>query len=71
MPKTHLEELTVTLVTDGYAAYLKTVATLNEKEVMITHGACWVHARPYTNPNNYVITYTCENHQLLCYLFNN
>jgi len=36
-----------TLLTDGYAAYSKTVAKLNEKEETITHAACWVHARRY------------------------
>jgi transposase len=42
-----LEGFIGTLLTDGYAAYSKTVAKLNEKEVAITHAACWVHARRY------------------------
>tara|TARA_B110000240_G_C13419022_1_gene418577 strand:+ start:32 stop:811 length:780 start_codon:yes stop_codon:yes gene_type:complete len=42
-----LEGFTGTLLTDGYAAYSKTVATLNEKEKTITHATCWVHARRY------------------------
>jgi len=42
-----LEGFKGTLLTDGYAAYSKTVAKLNEKEVAITHAACWVHARRY------------------------
>ena len=42
-----LERFTGTLLTDGYAAYSKTVAKLNEKEKNITHAACWVHARRY------------------------
>ena len=42
-----LEGFTGTLLTDGYAAYTKTVATLNEKEKTITHATCWVHARRY------------------------
>ena len=45
--KSQLEGFTGTLLTDGYAAYSKTVAKLNEKEVAITHAACWVHARRY------------------------
>jgi transposase len=42
-----LEGFTGTLLTDGYAAYSKTVAILNEKEKTITHATCWVHARRY------------------------
>jgi transposase len=42
-----LEGFTGTLLTDGYAAYSKTVAKLNEKETTITHATCWVHARRY------------------------
>ena len=42
-----LEGFTGTLLTDGYAAYTKTVATLNEKENTITHATCWAHARRY------------------------
>ena len=36
-----------TLLTDGYAAYNKTVAKLNEKENFIIHAACWMHTRHY------------------------
>jgi transposase len=42
-----LEGFTGTLLTDGYAAYSKTVAKLNEKEDTVTHATCWVHARRY------------------------
>ncbi len=42
-----LEGFTGTLLTDGYAAYSKTVAKLNKKEDTITHATCWVHARRY------------------------
>jgi len=42
-----LQGFTGTLLTDGYAAYSKTVAKLNEKETVVTHAACWVHARRY------------------------
>lgn len=42
-----LEGFTGTLLTDGYAAYSKTVAKLNEKEQTVTHATCWVHARRY------------------------
>jgi len=42
-----LEGFTGTLLTDGYAAYTKTVAKLNEKEDTVTHATCWVHARRY------------------------
>jgi len=45
--KNQLEGFTGALLTDGYAAYSKTVAKLNEKETVITHAACWVHARRY------------------------
>ena len=45
--KNQLEGFTGTLLTDGYAAYSKTVAKLNEKEGTITHATCWVHARRY------------------------
>ena len=34
-----------TLLTDGYAAYSKTVALLNQQEHHIIHAACWVHTR--------------------------
>ena len=42
-----LEGFTGTLLTDGYAAYSKTVEKLNEKEQTVTHATCWVHARRY------------------------
>jgi len=42
-----LEGFAGTLLTDGYAAYSKTVTKLNEKEDTITHATCWVHARRY------------------------
>ena len=42
-----LEGFTGTLLTDGYAAYSKTVEKLNEKEKTVTHATCWVHARRY------------------------
>ena len=45
--KNQLEGFTGTLLTDGYAAYSKTVAKLNEKENTVTHATCWVHARRY------------------------
>lgn len=45
--KNQLEGFTGTLLTDGYAAYSKTVTKLNEKETTITHATCWVHARRY------------------------
>jgi len=35
-----LEGFTGTLLTDGYAAYTKTVAKLNEKEDTVTHATC-------------------------------
>ncbi len=42
-----LENFAGTLLTDGYAAYTKTVVKLNEKESIIIHVTCWVHARRY------------------------
>ena len=42
-----LEGFTGTLLTDGYAAYSKTVATFNENEKTIIHAACWAHTRRY------------------------
>ena len=45
--KNQLEGFTGTLLTDGYAAYSKTVAKLNEKEDTVMHATCWVHARRY------------------------
>ena len=32
-----------TLLTDGYSAYEKAVAALNEQEASVTHAACWAH----------------------------
>jgi transposase len=43
--KQQLEGFVGTLLTDGYAAYTKTVKTLNKKEVSITHANCWAHSR--------------------------
>lgn len=40
-----LQDLTGTLLTDGYAAYTKTVAQINQQEQQIVHAACWVHMR--------------------------
>ena len=34
-----------TLLTDGYSAYEKAAAALNEQEVSVTHAACWAHGR--------------------------
>ncbi len=34
-----------TLLTDGYTAYEKAIATLNEKENTIEHANCWAHSR--------------------------
>ena len=34
-----------TLLTDGYSAYEKAVAALNEQEASVTHAACWAHGR--------------------------
>lgn len=43
--KTQLEGFNGTLLTDGYAAYEKTVAQLNQQEQHIVHAACWAHMR--------------------------
>ncbi len=40
-----LSGFTGTLLTDGYNAYEKAVAKLNEQESRVVHAACWVHAR--------------------------
>jgi transposase len=40
-----LQDFTGTLLTDGYAAYTKTVAQINQQEQQIVHAACWVHMR--------------------------
>ena len=40
-----LQDFTGTLLTDGYAAYTKTVEQLNQYEQQIVHAACWVHMR--------------------------
>ena len=42
-----LQDFTGTLLTDGYAAYTKTVEQLNQYEQQIVHAACWVHARTF------------------------
>lgn len=34
-----------TLLTDGYAAYSKTIEQLNQQAQGITHATCWTHAR--------------------------
>ena len=34
-----------TLLTDGYVAYTKAVATLNQTGHTITHASCWAHSR--------------------------
>jgi transposase len=43
--KTQLTGFNGTLLTDGYAAYTKTVEQLNHKEQHIVHAACWAHMR--------------------------
>merc|ERR1711974_265968 len=43
--KAQLQDFTGTLLTDGYAAYTKTVEQLNQHELQIVHAACWVHMR--------------------------
>ena len=43
--KAQLQGFTGTLLTDGYAAYTKTVEQLNQHERQIVHAACWVHMR--------------------------
>ena len=43
--KAQLQGFTGTLLTDGYAAYTKTVAQINQQEQQIVHAACWVHMR--------------------------
>ena len=40
-----LQDFTGTLLIDGYAAYTKTVAQINQQEQQIVHAACWVHMR--------------------------
>ena len=42
-----LTGFTGTLLTDGYGAYDKTVAQLNQQEANITHATCWAHSRRY------------------------
>lgn len=43
--KAQLKDFNGTLLTDGYAAYSKTVAHLNQQEQKIVHAACWIHMR--------------------------
>ncbi|MDY6926244.1 MAG: transposase [Pseudomonadota bacterium] len=43
--KAQLQDFTGTLLTDGYAAYTKTVEQINQQEQQIVHAACWVHMR--------------------------
>ena len=43
--KAQLQGFTGTLLTDGYAAYTKTVEQINQQEQQIVHAACWVHMR--------------------------
>lgn len=43
--KQQLDGFTGTLLTDGYAAYTKTVKALNKNETSITHANCWAHGR--------------------------
>lgn len=40
-----LTGFTGTLLTDGYNAYEKAVAKLNERDTRVIHAACWVHSR--------------------------
>ncbi len=43
--KAQLQDFTGTLLTDGYAAYTKTVEQLNQQDAHIIHAACWAHMR--------------------------
>lgn len=43
--KEQLKNFSGTLLTDGYAAYSKTVEHLNRQEQNIVHAACWAHMR--------------------------
>lgn len=45
--KAQLKDFTGTLLTDGYVAYDKTVAALNEHEQKVEHATCWAHTRRY------------------------
>ena len=40
-----LKNFNGTLLTDGYAAYSKTVEQLSQQEQKIVHATCWVHMR--------------------------
>lgn len=40
-----LKDFNGTLLTDGYAAYSKTVEQLNQEEQHIVHATCWAHMR--------------------------
>lgn len=42
---TQLEDFSGVLLTDGYEAYTRAIATLNRSELRITHANCWVHGR--------------------------
>lgn len=43
--KAQLNDFSGTLLTDGYAAYSKTVEQINQQEQQIVHAACWAHMR--------------------------
>ena len=43
--KEQLKDFSGTLLTDGYAAYSKTVEHLNQQEQKIVHATCWAHMR--------------------------
>lgn len=45
--KAQLKGFSGTLLTDGYVAYDKTVAALNEQEQKVEHATCWAHTRRY------------------------
>lgn len=45
--KAQLKDFNGTLLTDGYAAYTKTVSALNEHEQKVAHATCWAHTRRY------------------------
>jgi len=43
--KAQLEGFNGTLLTDGYAAYTRTVTQLNEQDQQVIHATCWAHTR--------------------------
>jgi transposase len=45
--KAQLNEFSGILLTDGYAAYTKTVEQLNQQGNNVIHAACWAHTRRY------------------------